>query len=317
MIPVSFPNLRGAKSPSEVLKPIADGVTDYYLKVSGGRVRFVWRVPAEFLPMPNPIEHYGLGLRNNGFPYVQEVLTATDDALDFTGADFVLVLHPETATHAQIAISPAQQMTKQFKFRTREGDIFRSTYTSSMTIGSAGWIIIAHEFAHGLGLPDTYSYENNSQFMGSFDLMGTYSAIELTAWHKWQLGFIDDSQVHCLRPDTDAQLWISHVSADSKRPEMIVIPTSAITATVIEARRKERFDLRANFTRISDGLLVYEVNTAYATGKGPLRAISKPGFAPGGLDGLVGLNEQLQAGRYVISSSEVGTWGHVVRIRQS
>ena len=317
VIPVEYPNLRGVKSLSEVLKPIAEGVTDYYLKVSRGRLKFVWRLPEKVLQMPQPIEFYALGPRNNGFSYVQDVLTATDSSIDFSGADFVLVLNPETATRDQIYTSPAQQMAKGFKFRTNEGDVFRATFTSHFsTVSSTGWAVIVHEFAHGLGLPDTYDLSGKVDFMGDFDLMstGVTGAIELTAWNKWQLGFIDDSQVWCLKTNTNATLWISHVTASTDRPEMILVPTSTTTAIVIEARRKERFDLNARvLSEVTDGILIYEVNSAFMSGSGPMRAASI--HLPRGTGRLARDNEQIQVGKYLISSIERGPWGHVVNIQ--
>ena len=317
VIPVEYPNLRGVKSLSEVLKPIAEGVTDYYLKVSRGRLKFVWRLPEKVLQMPQPIEFYALGPRNNGFSYVQDVLTATDSSIDFSGADFVLVLNPETATRDQIYTSPAQQMAKGFKFRTNEGDVFRATFTSHFsTVSSTGWAVIVHEFAHGLGLPDTYDLSGKVDFMGDFDLMstGVTGAIELTAWNKWQLGFIDDSQVWCLKTNTNAKLWISHVTASTDRPEMILIPTSTTTAIVIEARRKERFDLNARvLSEVTDGILIYEINSAFMSGSGPMRAASI--HLPRNTGRLARDNEQIQVGKYLISSIERGPWGHVVNIQ--
>jgi M6 family metalloprotease-like protein len=319
VIPVEFPNLRSAVSPSALLKPIADGVTDYYARVSGNRIRFTWRLAGSTTRMPFSVEHYNLDGRNNGFSYMQEVLSAADSEVDFSDADFVLALHPETATLAQIATSPAQQMIQRFKFQTNEGAVYRTTYTSPRTLGTHGWLIIAHEFGHGLGLPDLYNFAGTPSFMGRFDIMADLlptSAIELTAWSKWQLGFIDDTQVHCLNAGQSARLWISHVSAGTDRPEMIVIPSSMTSAFVIEARRRERFDANAPFAPVADGLLVYEVNTAYSTGRGPLRAVQKPGSSgPGSLDGLLGINERTQIGRLSISSIESGPWGHVVEIK--
>ena len=316
VIPVEYPNLRGVKSLSEVLKPLAEGVTDYYLKVSRGRLKFVWRLPEKVLQMPQPIEFYALGPRNNGFSYVQDVLTATDSSIDFSGADFVLVLNPETATRDQIYTSPAQQMAKRFKFRTNEGDVFRATFTSPSTVFSTGWAVIVHEFAHGLGLPDTYDLSGKVDFMGDFDLMstGVTGAIELTAWNKWQLGFIDDSQVWCLKTNTNAKLWISHVTASTDRPEMILIPTSTTTAIVIEARRKERFDLNARvLSEVTDGILIYEVNSAFMSGSGPMRAASIHLLR--GTGRLARDNEQIQVGKYLISSIERGPWGHVIDVQ--
>jgi len=318
VVPVDYPNLTGQRPLADTLKPIAEGVTDYYKKISGGRLNLTWRLPTTAVRMPQPVEHYRLGSseRNNGYSFVQDVINASDSAIDFSGASFVLVLNPETASPGQIDISPAQQMTKLWKFRSDEGDLYRATYTSSMTRGSSGWIIIAHELGHSLGLPDTYQYEaqfpESQAFTGRFDLMSSSSfssALELFAWNKWQLDFIGDTQVYCLTDSNVNRFLLSPISAGSGNPEMLVLPLSETTAIVIESRRNERFDAGAALRPVSDGLLVYQVDTTKATVRGPVKVIRKPGSVDSAfLDNLLGVGEQLQVGPFTVKNIENGPW---------
>lgn len=327
VVPVDYPNLTGQKPLEEVLKPISTGVTDYYKKISGGRLNLVWRLPETPIRMPQQVEHYRLGIneRTNGYSFVQDVIDASDQSIDFSGASFLVVLNPETASAGQIGISPAQQMSKAQRFRTNEGEIYRATYTSFVTTGQSGWVIIAHELGHSLGLPDTYRYSGppseQQDLAGRFDLM-SYSnlggALELFAWHKWQLDFIGDSQVHCLTNPNVNRFLLSPVSAGSGNPEMLVLPLSETSAIVVESRRKERFDIEASLWPISDGLLVYQVDTTKATGTGPLSVIRKPGsWNPTLLDNLLGVDEQFQAGPFMIKNVENGSWGNVVEVSRS
>jgi len=325
VFPVDFPNLQWVKSPNEVLQPISTGVTDFYKKVSNGRLNFTWRLATATVRMPYNVEQYNLGPtpgNNSTATFAKEAILEADPFVDFSGADFVLILNPDTVTSNQIYTSPAQQATRRWATLTKEGPVFRSTFTSHDTNNNLilGWRIIAHEFAHGMGLPDLYkSGGPNWEYMGQFDLMtGTGGAFELTAWSKWQLSFISDNQVLCLRPTDEGNFWISHVSAGSLRPELVLIRESDTTAIAIEARRKERFDKDAALTTVVDGLLVYRVDTSFATGKGPLRIIRKIGStSPAFLDSLLGLNDSITIGGQVIKTKEVGSWGHVVQVTRA
>jgi M6 family metalloprotease-like protein len=326
VIPVDFPNLSGTMSPIERLKPIAEGVSDYYAKVSGGRLNFVWRLPSLTIRMPKPIEDYRLWEpRNNGYAYIQSVLDAADPAIDFTGAHFVLVLHPENADYSQLVFGgPAQQMTRQYKFRTNEGEIFRSTFVGS-SFGrdfSKKWIIIAHEFGHGLGLPDLYPYQRIGQnFMGDIDLMASsssWSALELTAWSKWELSFLPDNQVACNSAVFPSRTWLSPVSSASGRTEMLVLPESEKRAIVIESRRAERFDAGVLNGLWRGGLLVYVVDTSISGGEGPLRIIPKrDSIRLDYFDALLEVGETLQVGSFTIRNIESGRWGDVVEVSRN
>lgn len=331
VVDVDYPNLQidrskaGTKSLAELIQPITEGVTRYYDAVSGGKLHFVWRLPTQTVRMPQNIESYNLSraARNNGFAFIQDVINAADHVTDFSGADFLFVVNPETATSAQIGPGTAQQMAKRWKFRTDEGDIYRSTFTGAELWQGAGgaWQVVSHEFGHSLGLPDLYRFASGQDVVGSFDLMGGPSylgAIELTAWHKWELGFLEDSQILCLKDPASVRYWISPVSAGSRRYEALIIPTSATTAVVIESRRKERFDKDAEILPSTGGLLIYTVDTAFLSGMGPLRVLRKASSTqPTFYDAILGAGEELQVGSFLIKNVESGDWGDVVEVRRN
>jgi len=331
VVGVDYPNLQidrssaGTKTLGELTKPITEGVTRYYDAVSGGKLHFVWRLPTQTVRMPQNIEYYNLGSasRNNGFAFIQDVINAADPVTDFSGANFLFVVNPETATSAQIGAGTAQQMTKRWKFRTDEGDIYRSTFTGAELWQGAGgvWEVVSHELGHALGLPDLYRFATGQDVVGSFDLMGGPSyrgAIELTAWHKWELGFLEDSQILCLKDPASVRYWISPVSAGSRRYEAIIIQTSTTTAVVIESRRKERFDKNAEILPSTGGLLIYTVDTAFGTGMGPLRIMRKASSTQSTFyDAILGPGEELQVGSYLIKNVESGDWGDVVEVRRN
>ena len=188
--------------------------------------------------------------------------------------------------------------------------------------GAGGvWEVVSHELGHALGLPDLYRFASGQDVVGSFDLMGGPSyrgAIELTAWHKWELGFLEDSQILCLKDPASVRYWISPVSAGSRRYEALIIPTSATTAVVIESRRKERFDKDAEILPSTGGLLIYTVDTAFLSGMGPLRVLRKASSTqPTFYDAILGAGEELQVGSFLIKNIESGDWGDVVEVRRN
>ena len=79
------------------------------------------------------------------------------------------------------------------------------------------WI---HELYHsGYGLDDHYGdtkRDINTEYgMGYWTLMTPYGG-DLSAWEKWILGFITDTQIHCINPNQTTTRWIVPSSVKSK-----------------------------------------------------------------------------------------------------
>jgi hypothetical protein len=81
---------------------------------------------------------------------------------------------------------------------------------------------------------------------------------DLSAWEKWILGFITDSQVHCLNTTQPQTRWIAPSSVKTKEKKLIVIPLTQTKGIVIESIRPA--GLYYKIPKLSNGVLVYEVN---------------------------------------------------------
>ena len=86
----------------------------------------------------------------------------------------------------------------------------------------------------------------------------TPSGGDLSAWEKWILGFVTDSQVHCLSVKEPTTRWIVPSSVKSKEKKLIVIPITQTKGIVIESIRAA--GLYYKIPKASEGVLIYVVD---------------------------------------------------------
>ena len=110
----------------------------------------------------------------------------------------------------------------------------------------------------------------------------TLDATEMLAWSRWQLGWLDESQVHCI--DTpDARVRLAPVADPDPGAgvAMAVVPLSETEMLVIESRRligydaveMERFPngVVASVPKLAvEGVLIYTVDASRLTGQLPV-----------------------------------------------
>ncbi|NED00244.1 M6 family metalloprotease domain-containing protein, partial [Streptomyces sp. SID6648] len=68
----------------------------------------------------------------------------------------------------------------------------------SGSYGETGYRVLPHENGHVFGLPDLYTQEGGGA-VGHWDIMSEDWGADndLLGWHKWKLGWLDPTQVHC------------------------------------------------------------------------------------------------------------------------
>ena len=115
----------------------------------------------------------------------------------------------------------------------------------------------------------------------------TLGADEMLAWSRWQLGWLDESQVHCI--DTpSARVRLSPVADPGAGVAMAVVPLSETEMLVIESRRligydaveMERFPngVVASVPRLGvEGVLIYTVDASRQTGQLPVKLAGDSG----------------------------------------
>jgi len=326
LIYVDAEDLRGGGTPSSDVSFWIDGAGGFLRDVTDGEIDFEWRFEDEYFSLPKPLEDYDIRREKQGDAqaFVQAAITASDSKIDFSDVDMVIAVAPPTVTNQQIDYSPAIPLSARTAFRTQEGSVYRGTLAGADTRWANGYLLIAHEIGHLLGLQDYYSLEllpDEDPFAGQFKFMGEFDnmnyapgkAREWTAWSRWLLGTLDDNQIRCLVEGNETTHQITTISSESKEPKAVVIPTGKFTAIVIESRKSMRHDFQ--IPEGMQGLLVYKVDTRRDSGMGPLRIVKKKGIQDQFmLDAPLRVGESVTVDGFTIENVESGRLWDVARV---
>lgn len=328
LIYVDFPDLTNAAEPRADISFWTDGIGKFFDAMSGENVSFEWRYENKYFRLPSPVASYGLtrAAGGSGTKFVQAAIDASDSSLDFRGVDFVVAVMPPNTTRAQADVSPAFILSKQRPFRTDEGLVYLGTMAAADARFPEGYLILVHEFGHLLGLVDYYwygygqgmPYEDQFKYMGQFDNMNFApgDSREWSSWSRWLINFLPDNQVRCVDGSKPTTHQLTTIATKTTNPQLLVIPTSATTAIAVESRRNIRFDAKAR--EISNGLLVYQIDTAKLSGYGPIELVKKPTvkerfFA----DAPLKPGESVSVAGFTITNLEAGTLWDVVEVKKN
>jgi M6 family metalloprotease-like protein len=211
--------------------------------------------------------------------YISDALAAVSTSVSFTEADILYILPTRAAR--EIAFSP----TAVFPVYAGDGTRIDNTVTFGQDLYDYwGYKVVNHETGHAMGLPDLYPFGGETtQLVGGFNLMGLISgqSPDYFAYHKWQLGWLEDRQVGCVSKRGTTYWTVSPVEKGSKGSgtRLLMIPTNDTFSILVEVRSRKGVDENACGT----GVLIYTSDTSIASGYGPIKVIdSKPGS--GGCD---------------------------------
>ena len=144
----------------------------------------------------------------------------------------------------------------------------------SFPVSSQGDPRVAHVWEHPDGSRST-GYVNSLE------------ALEMLAWSRWQLGWLDTAQILCVT-ESAATATLSPVADPGDGIAMVAVPLSDTEAIIIENRRKLGYDTVTEYRASegyktllpalpAEGVLVYTVDAAIPTGDLPLKVAGDPG----------------------------------------
>ena len=142
-----------------------------------------------------------------------------------------------------------------------------------LTLGAIAHNSIIHELGHGFGLVDLYDVSQlgkspGDTFAGRWSVMSYMpSGTDFFGWEKYAIGWISDKEIICGKPNKSIEISPMHKKGGTK---IVVIPTNANEAIVIENRTKNKNDVNIP----GSGIVVYSVNTTIPTGQGPIKVLS-------------------------------------------
>lgn len=276
VILVDFPDAPAIMTPAEGFARISPAA-DVFKEMSYGKLNYDMQPQLKWYRMGKPSSSYAP--LNKSFEthreYIVEATALADNDVDFSKTDNIVILANPDAEGMGYS-GPAFAAIRGSGI-TLDGNYISNGATSAYDLNDWKSIWLNHEISHSLGLVDLYAFtaDNSSnelgilRFTGQFSYMGESSyqsnSPSLLAFERWNLGWIEDSQIQCMEGSRLNQL-ISPVQAIGGT-KAVVIPISRTKAVVIESRRPLGIDKALS----KSGALVYVVDSSIQSGEGPVQ----------------------------------------------
>ena len=283
---VDFPNVNAVNSTESVFSKHIPGAENYLETMSSGKLDLQFEPLHKWLRMSGELESYDQFAWSSGETqarFMQEAVDLADPDFDFSEIDSVVVIADEKALSfpSIVGFSP-EPVTVISGLLPVDGNVIRNGVLRGADYGDYSAEAISHEMGHIMGLPDTYEVVDISTayhtHVGNFGIMGQivpmdfnrslsdrFKGNEMLAWHRWQLGWIEDSEVFCATSSTTSiKLGPLTKNLGSR---MLVMPVDSSRVLVAENRAIDGYDQNL----LTGGILVYSVDERIGTGKGPIK----------------------------------------------
>ncbi|WP_217168725.1 M6 family metalloprotease domain-containing protein [Streptomyces sp. AC512_CC834] len=252
---------------------------DWFRTSSYGRLDYRPETPIrDWLRMPKSFAEYGI---ERGAPFepgyrklVQDLVAAADAKVDFRSYDLLnvlvtpnagpsaldTVLSVTFAGNAEAPVADGVPVANASFVYSRQDD-------GSGSYDETGYRVLPHENGHVFGLPDLYTQEGGGA-VGHWDIMSEDWGAnnDLLGWHKWKLGWLDPSQVHCASAPGTTEYTLTPL-ARKGGDKLVVLPLNSTSGYALELRTREGNDE----TVCRPGVLIYKVDADVDTGMGPVR----------------------------------------------
>ncbi|MEY3423520.1 MAG: hypothetical protein RLZZ285_245 [Actinomycetota bacterium] len=276
VIMVDFSDAPATMTPQAAFAKIS-GATATFSEVSYGQLNYAFNPQYKWYRMSKPSTQYAP--LNQSFSahraYIAEAAALADSEVDFSTTDNIVILANPDARGLGMA-GPAFAAIRGNGL-TLDGKYISNGTTSAYDLNYWKSIWLNHEITHAMGLVDVYaatrenaanSYDGH-RYVGEFSYMGFSSfdgnAPGLFAFERWNLGWIEDSQIVCSSAKEISQLITPVQSAGGIKA--VIVPLSRTKALVVESRRAIGLDSKIAKT----GALVYIVDSSVQSGYGPVK----------------------------------------------
>jgi M6 family metalloprotease-like protein len=273
---VDFPDAPATMTPAEALARISPA-QDVFKEMSYGKLSYNLKPQLKWYRMSKNSTEYVAGgwtfFKHRD--YISEAAKLADSEVDFSSTDNLIILANPDAKGMGYS-GPAFAAVRNSGI-TLDGKYISNGATSAYDLNNWKSIWLNHEISHSMGLVDLYAFTSSNsanrydglRFTGEFSYMGLSSyesnSPSLLAFERWNLGWIEDSQIECTKSSKLTKL-ISPVQV-SGGTKAIIIPISKTKAVVVESRRALGIDK----TLSKSGALVYVVDSSIQSGQGPIK----------------------------------------------
>ncbi|MFD5628589.1 MULTISPECIES: M6 family metalloprotease domain-containing protein [unclassified Streptomyces] len=275
---VDFSDAPGQGSALDRLAEFFPQTQEWFRTGSYGRLDYRPETPVRhWLRMPKPFRAYGI---ERGAPFdpgyrdlVQDIVTAADPDVDFRSYDLLnvlvtpnagpsaldTVLSVTFAGNAEAPVADGVPVSNASFVYSRQDD-------GSGSYGETGYRVLPHENGHTFGLPDLYTQDGGGA-VGHWDIMSEDwgAGNDLLGWHKWKLGWLDETQVRCASASGTTEYTLTPL-AKAGGAKLVFVPTGPRTGYALELRTRDGNDVAV----CRPGILVYKVDANVDTGNGPV-----------------------------------------------
>ncbi|UUU22796.1 M6 family metalloprotease domain-containing protein [Streptomyces sp. DSM 40750] len=276
---IDFSDAPGEGSAMDRFAEFAPQTQKWFRTSSYGRIDYRPEAPlTEWLRMPESFRSYGI---ERGAPFdpgyrrlVQDLVRAADPLVDFRSYDLVNVLVTPNAGPSALDTVLSVTFAGNREAPVADGVpvanasfVYSRQDDGSGSYTETGYRVLPHENGHVFGLPDLYTHEGGGA-VGHWDIMSEDWGVDndLLGWHKWKLGWLDETQVGCVAADGSAEYTLTPL-AEPGGGKLVVIPLSPRTAYAVELRTRAGNDAAV----CRPGVLVYRVDATVDTGNGPIK----------------------------------------------
>ncbi|MEU9210483.1 M6 family metalloprotease domain-containing protein [Streptomyces sp. NPDC048415] len=230
-----------------------------------------------WLRLPKPFKAYGI---ERGAPFepgyrdlVQDIVATADPTVDFRSYDILNVLVTPNAGPSALDTVLSVTFAGNTEAPVADGVpvsnasfVYSRQDDGSGSYADTGYRVLPHENSHTFGLPDLYTQDGGGA-VGHWDIMSEDWGADndLLGWHKWKLGWLDDSQVSCAAVRGTTEYTLTPLARTGGR-KLVFVPTSAKTGYALELRTRGGNDSAV----CRPGILVYKVEADVDTGNGPI-----------------------------------------------
>ncbi|MEV5280049.1 M6 family metalloprotease domain-containing protein [Streptomyces sp. NPDC051994] len=309
---IDFPDAPGTGSALGRYNEFFPQTATWFRNASYGRLDYRPDTPIPtWLRMPKSFTAYGI---DRGSPYepgyhrlVQDMITAAGARVNFSQYDMVNVL--VTPNAGPSALDSVLSVTFSGNEEAPRADgvplantsfVYSRQDDGSGSYGETGYRVLPHENGHVFGLPDLYTTQGGSA-VGHWDIMSEDWGAnnDMLGWHKWKLGWLDDSQVACATESGASQYVLTPLSVTGG-PKLVFVPVTKESGYAVEVRTRSGNDEAV----CKPGVLVYRVDAAVDTGRGPVTiSDSQPGS--GGCTRRPNVNAELSDAPYATGETFV------------
>lgn len=291
VLPVDWADFPGTDKPQQTFKVELDKYRDYYKMVSYGKLELNLQVSDRWFRLPGKMLDYKVTEEDYRQPYsertkeqktklFQNGVSAADPFVDFTNTDMVIFLLPPGQSALDVTLQAFWNGDLPKPAESNEGLLKNFMVAGNAFPQRMYWSYWAHEFGHGIMLPDWYvnsgnfgNYETLQIPIGPFsgyDLMSTNGGPSMTmsVWSRWMMNWLDNSNIFCsdYASFKSSSFVLDPIDNQNKKLKSVIIRVSETKAVLIESRRKTGFDEPT--LRSRNGVLVYTIDTSIGHGEG-------------------------------------------------